>query len=249
MEESQEDVLTLWGKYVDLRLRSANNEDDAIAKKRELVKEIVEETKAVKELTDAQIMSINAKARIKDIKTTTPTVAGFDTTAAFKDTPLAGIESMSSAYDGLTAAVERSKEAQQKQNEIILAQREGWANLGASIGDTIAQTIAGGQPLLQSLSRITSTIINQLEQITLARMVANNAKFGIGGILAAAAGFGIVKGLFNKLGKDNSVSTFQNNSYGSMAQPIGVTVYSRQRGTDLVGVGVEENRIRKRTRV
>ncbi len=156
---------------------------------------------------------------------------------------------MAAAQRALADNTNEANKAQEKQISIIMMQREAWANLGSSIGDTVAQTIAAGAPLLQSLSKITASIINQLEQITLARMIANNAKFGIGGILLAAAGFGIVKGLFNKLGKDNSQGTFQNNSYGATNGAYGMsTVRVYQRGTDMQGTLDESSRLSKRTK-
>lgn len=142
-------------------------------------------------------------------------------------------------YNDVKISIDLMKE----QEAQVMANRNAWANLGATTSDAIAQSIAGGQTLLQSLSKITASIINQLEHITLARMVANSSKFGIGGILAAAAGFGIVKGIFGKLSKENSQSTYMSPVY-SKNQSVTMV----QRGTDLVGTLKQTNRLNGRTR-
>lgn len=170
-------------------------------------------------------------------------VGGFDTSKLKFAPDSAGIamqEGQASIQNMIAEAMKRANDNIEKQKMLVMQNREAWANLGSTISDSISQSIAGGQTLLQSLSKITATIINQLEQITLARMVANSAKFGIPGILAAAAGFGVVKGIFNKLSKENSQSTYASPSYAK------VTMY--QRGSDLVGSISETTRIGRRTR-
>lgn len=95
----------------------------------------------------------------------------------------------------------RNLEEQRRQ---VDATRMAWANFGAQMSDSIASTIAADSSMRESFARITASALNSLEQIALARMAADAAKYGVGAILAAAAGFGIVKGLFAKISKGNS---------------------------------------------
>lgn len=137
------------------------------------------------------------------------------------------IEEYDSGIQKLTDSLIENKNA-------AMLQREAWASLGLQISDVVATTIASGQPLLASLGRVTAGIIDQLERITLARMVANSSKFGIGGILAAAAGFGVVKGLFAKLGR--SGGSINSGSTRVGRTDIGSRVEFEIRGENLYGV-------------
>jgi hypothetical protein len=118
--------------------------------------------------------------------------------------------------------------------EATMLQQQAWANLGMQISDVIATTIAGGQPLMAAIGRMAAGIISELERITLARMLANSSKFGIGGILAASAGFGIVKGLFAKLGRSGGSVNAGSTRVGRT--DLGSRVEFEIRGENLYGV-------------
>jgi hypothetical protein len=159
--------------------------------------------------------------------------------------------------DGLSVGIDKMREGQQnkfykdikiatdnlkEQQAQLMATREAWAGFGSIVSDSIAQAISANESLGRSLSKIFARMIDQLEQVTLARMVADSAKFGVGGILAAAAGFGIVKGIFGKISKASEFSSSQG------FNPVARQVTFRQRGTDLVGVISETDRLNSRTR-
>jgi len=215
--ETQSDAIDLWVRYVKVRVKGT--EADAEAAKQERLNAFNESVKAAKERYDAAVKETEAKNKLVlalrqeaiersknreiiegRLKIEPPTVAGFDTSQInFKGdgsgNAIAGVQA------AITKATLEANEAQKEQINIIMQQREAWASLGSQMSDVIAATIASGEPLLNSLARITSGVIDQLQQITLARMVADSSKFGIAGILAAAAGFGVVKGLFAKISR------------------------------------------------
>jgi hypothetical protein len=211
----EQEQLTLTGA----RLIATNKEIKVIQDKINKLKELgIEQEKQ----TRAQIERANS---IRENYSPSTGMSSIDTSKIdFKGSHngIAGIQ------NAIAKATDIANKKQEEQIEIVMRQRDAWANLGATTSDAMAQSISGGQTLLQSLSKITGSIINQLEQITLARMVANSSKFGIGGILAAAAGFGIVKGIFGKLSKENSQSTYSSPIYGSTnARANRVEVYGR----------------------
>lgn len=226
----QTDQLTLTGKQLMITNQEIKATEEKIKKLREL---------------GLEIEKSNDKARAKERAEAvrgggfTASVAGFDTSKikfAARGDGVAGIQG------AIAAATQVANDKQKEQIDLVMRSREAWANLGMTVSDSISQSIAGAQTLGQSLAKITATIINQLEQITIARMVADSSKFGIPGILAAAAGFGVVKGLFNRISREGSQSTYSSPAYAK------TNVVFRQRGTDLVGVIGETDRINSRTR-
>lgn len=238
----QADQITLTGQ----QLISVNQEIKSIEEK---IKKLRELGIAQKDSADAEKKAIAERdARVRALDASRATG---NTLSGFTDLGNIGVNGnpIASVQNAIAEATKKANEEQKKQIDIIMMQREAWGNLGKAMGDTIAQTIASGEPLLRSLSKITASVINQLEQIALARMIADSSRFGIVGIIAAAAGFGIVKGLFNRIGKDNSQGTFQNNSYGYTGGGYGMsTVRVYQRGTDMQGTLDESARLSKRTK-
>lgn len=237
------DVMEIWAEMQRLVNQETANSAPFIDEK---TKSIEKNTKAIKDNSDAE-----REARIATLDRSRR--QGPLTLSEFTNVGEINVEGnpIANVQNAITEATNKANEAQQEQIGIIMQQREAWGSLGKAMGDTIAQTIASGEPLLRSLSKITASVINQLEQIALARMIADSSKFGLAGILAAAAGFGIVKGLFNKLGRDNSTSTYSNNSYGynSSASGYGMsTVRVYQRGSDMQGTLNENSRLSKRTK-
>lgn len=93
---------------------------------------------------------------------------------------------------------------QEKIRQSILNTRQAAAQISGDIGGFFGELAAGTLTAAQAAARGAASIINTLEQITLARMIANQAKFGLPGIIAAAAGFGLVKSLFSRIGRSSS---------------------------------------------
>jgi hypothetical protein len=223
----QTDQLTLTGK----QLMITNQEIKAIEEKIKKLRELgVEQAKT----NDSSA----AKARASSVVLGS-SVAGFDTS---KINFAGGKNGIAGIQGAIANATQVANDKQKEQIEIIMRSREAWANFGSSVSDSIAQVISANESFGKSLAKIAARIIDQLEQITLARMVADSAKFGVGGILAAAAGFGIVKGIFGKISKASEFSSSQG------FNPVARQVTFRQRGTDLVGVISETDRLNSRTR-
>lgn len=241
-----------------LRIQESINKITEDNRKKELERlEVLKKINEERQKEESRVRDIQniVKKRLEGYSSG-PTVAGFDrSTLSFETPDPSGVDretvirNMADAQNALAVATERARESQQKQIDIIMQQREAWASLGSQMSDVIAQTIASGEPLLNSLARIASGVIAQLERIALARMIADSAKFGIGGIVAAAAGFGVVKGLFSKLSKEQSTPVSAPSYQSSGYAPFGyssVRVY--QRGTDMEGTLTETQRLGKRTK-
>lgn len=192
---------TVLGEDIIKKLIQDQNKE--LKKQVEVRKEVNDELEKSEEQRMARIAKLDRSRQISSVSLSDYSSIG------------TGISSLdpANAQLAIANAIEKANEKQREQIDIIMMQRQAWANLSATMSDVISQTIAAGEPLSKSLAKITATIINQLEQITLARMVANNAKFGLGGILAAAAGFGIVKGLFNRIARNEPVETTPSLSY------------------------------------
>jgi Tape measure protein len=244
--ESQKDILILWGKYVDLRLKSANDEDAAIAKKKSLVTAIKEETKAVEALTkvkkgDAgeEAISLGVQAGLFD---------GFGIPKQQDKTAILNqgeSEFQTSALDDFYA---NFPEYTQKTNELS----ESWLNFANAASDAIARTIEADQSFGKSIASVTGSILNSSKERIAAFLGEGIAKaFSINpfaGLAVATLGLGVVQGLLGKLSKASNQSSFGSSSLYGANRGYAMAVTVRQRGTDLVGVGIEENRMRARTR-
>lgn len=118
---------------------------------------------------------------------------------------------------------------------------EKTARVAAQVGDVIGQSfgdmITGAQSFSQAMMQAVGEAVNALERYVLAQMIANSAKFGPLGIVAAAVGFGVVKSLFRNIGKSSTTAPSKN--YGGMsvmASSARIQVHGElvQRGSDLV---------------
>ena len=166
------------------------------------------------------------------------------------------INSMSLAYQNLTEKVKGYNlnldfvgQAEIERIERIKSMTQSFEQ----VGDSISRAIAADESLGKSMAAVGATIIEELEKQALAAIIRNAALSSANPFLAIAgaiAGFSIIKGLFAKLSKnkDGQSSSTAGSGYVSGRAATYMSVQVRQRGTDLVGVGVEENRIRKRTR-
>jgi hypothetical protein len=147
---------------------------------------------------------------------------------------LSSATAFAQAQNAISNAVDTANLKQKQQIDIIMMQREAWASLGNQMGIALGETIAASEGIAQTVKRLGLSIINTLEQITLARMIEKNSKYGIPGIIAAAAGFGIVKGLFNKIkGSGGSVNA---GSTRVGRTDLGSRVEFEIRGENLYGV-------------
>jgi hypothetical protein len=219
----QTDQLTLTGKQLMETNKEIKSIEDKIKKLKELGLEIDKQNSKDKEAANRR-----SSVTVDNFSSSIPSVNNFDT-SKIKFSP-DNVSGIISTQEAITRAIEIANQKQREQVDIIMMQRQAWANLGSTMSDVISQTIASGEPLKQSLSRIAAVVINQLEQITLARMVADSARYGIGGILAAAAGFGVVKGLFNRIARNNPVQTTNSLSYGGSS----VRMSGAQNSTSIV---------------
>jgi len=134
-------------------------------------------------------------------------------------------------------------------------QQAKWESLAQSIekvGDSITRVITADESLGKSIAAVSANIIEELERQALAAIIRNaaiSAKNPIAAVIAATVGFSVIKGLFAKISKGKNGESSSNVGQYSRVSPYGgMNVSFRQRGTDLVGVGVEENRVRARTR-
>lgn len=126
---------------------------------------------------------------------------------AHKD-PLAGFNpdafaSMNAALTGLQAANDLVTESFARQREEMIQHAAAAAQVGESIGFTLAQAASGQITMAQAVSRSSMIIIDELQKQALAAIIAKAAFGPLGTIAAvglAAFGFGAIKGLFAKIG-------------------------------------------------
>lgn len=107
-------------------------------------------------------------------------------------------------FDRIVDGTERMTKATEDNNKALIDQAQNYARIASAASDAIAQGIAGEKTFAQVLSSTTASIVDSLEAQALAYMIKNQARFGLPGIIAATAGFAVVKGLFAKISKGGS---------------------------------------------
>ena len=107
----------------------------------------------------------------------------------------------------------------------------------------------------QAAARSAAGIINTLKQITLAKMIASQSKFGVPGIIAAAAGFGLVESLFRRIGRGGGRSSGGGGASIDRISSVGGRDYGQRieitgtlKGRDIELQGVEQDRVTSRTK-
>lgn len=130
------------------------------------------------------------------------------------------------------------------------------ADIGNSFGTELGNAISGMKSFAKSFGDFSKSIINNIEQIVLARIMANSSKFGIAGIVAAAAGFGVVKSLFNSIGENKNsmaVGASRNNLGNVQLQrdlnASGMNLVARVSGRDLEFVLAGQSTYNNRTKI
>ena len=186
-------------------------------------------------------------------KGNTPISAPVDNTISSLEEEVAKIKELQFNYEELRKTVKKLNDSKNQNIAAEADKMKSWAQSIEAVGDSIGRAIAADENLAISLSAITATIIEELERQTLAAILRNKVMSSGNIVLAAAAaavGFSIVKGLFAKISKNKNGQSSANVSGGftKTRSDYGFTITSRQRGTDLVNAGVEENRMRSRTR-
>jgi len=93
------------------------------------------------------------------------------------------------------------------------------ATFGNDLGVAFGDVITGAKTFAQAMAEMASSVIDSLERVVMANMMANASKFGLPGILLAATGFGVVKSLFKNIGKSSrSTNVTPSYSYGGRGQ-------------------------------
>lgn len=247
--ESQENVLILWDKYVGMRLKAANAETDAfIAKQTKTIPAIKQETQAIKELTDAELIAIAAKKRLSNLEITGPTVAGFDMSSLTFERPQNNsAQSMATAQRALADAIAAANEKQREQIELNEKQIDSYSRLGLAIGTTVGNAISSNESFIESITKSTSFILRanakEIASWIAKKFAIDSATKGYPFAIAAlTAGIGTVSGLLGKDWKKTSAVT-PNYSKASMGlQRMQGTVEFKIRGQDLYGTLNNYNR-------
>lgn len=78
------------------------------------------------------------------------------------------------------------------------------ARIGAAIGEGLGAAISGAQSFAEAMAQMASSVIDSLMQIIMMNALAFASKFGIGGLIAAVAGLGLVRSLVNNAVKKGS---------------------------------------------
>lgn len=125
---------------------------------------------------------------------------------------------------------------------------------GDELGQSIGDLITGAKTLAQAFSEMAVSVLESLQKVVLARMVANSAKFGPVGIAAAMLGFGAAKSIFRSIGSGGtSTRVTTSSSLGNAAldrdlRAAGMNVTFEIEGTKLKGVLSNTDRAYSRTK-
>jgi len=144
------------------------------------------------------------------------------------------------------------KEVTEQMKEQIMSVAQTYAQVGDDIGQGFGNAISGTISFAQAMERMASSVVASIERVVLARMIEKS--FMEGGptpvaIALAAAGFGLVKALFNRIGRNSSYSASPSSSgMSSSYSGAGSNVTFRIAGTDLVGAIDNTNRLNARTK-
>jgi hypothetical protein len=123
------------------------------------------------------------------------------------------------------------EEGWQKMQDRLMQVRDTAAQVGETVGSAFGDMVTGAYNFAGAMAKMAASVIDSLERIVLANMIANSSKFGLPGILLAAAGFGAVKAIFNNIGKQNRTSSYSSGRGNNlMMQP---TLEARVSGRDL----------------
>lgn len=125
----------------------------------------------------------------------------------------------------------------------VVKDMEQLAEVSARVGDAIGQglgdAISGAKSFAQAMAQMASSVVASIERVVLARMIENSFKYAhpLLAIGAAAAGFGIVKSLFNRIGNSSGGggSNYSNHMPVSRSTSGGMNVMEfHLKGKDLV---------------
>lgn len=155
--------------------------------------------------------------------------------------------------DHITKLVDKSNAKAKEFTDNWQQTQERMANNAAMIGDAIGVSIgeimAGTESVGAAIARMARNVVASLERIALAYMIANSAKFGLAGIAGAAAGFALVRGAFNQIGRNEMSESRASNMNRWQMQSVNSAEYRfRVEGRDLVSVIDNENRASGRSR-
>lgn len=227
--EEMSEVLTLWKRYVAVRVESTKLNAEQESKNREAAvkKEILEANKrleAAKELLKVELAIRNVdgsdearEKRINDFNLSQPNSKLLDqailkagqSDLGLDPDPLK-ISATAEAYMALTqaqlantSATLDGQQAQLLMNEELAKSIEVGTQLSEMVSNQVAAAIAGQQSAAQALAGIANQVINQYQRMALAAIVKNAAATGknpIAAIALATIGFTAIKALFAKIG-------------------------------------------------
>lgn len=252
--ETQEVSLQIWTRYVDLRLRAANDEDDAIQKKREAVKIAKDEVKVVKELNNElakftdkemageQAIGLGSKAGFFDLIQTASQkkidenilgeqAIGLGSEVGFFNI-IEGVKTLDGELKILNGTLDN-------QSDKVLDNQMKWVNFGLNVGNAISGIISADKDLRTSLKKTAAIILQQNAQIIASELAkAFSKQLSSGDPYTAPAratavlaiGIGVVAGLLGKDWKKNKSNTSGASSSGR------VSMSGAQNSTQVNGV-------------
>lgn len=120
--------------------------------------------------------------------------------------------------------------------------------IGEAIGESVGSLVNRTENFAQVVSRMAVDVIRSLKRLAMAYMLANSAKFGIPGIVAAGVGFGLLEAAFSKIGANSGSMTdsMKGGKYDDRRQSY-ENMSWRTAGTQLVAVSDNTRRMRRRT--
>lgn len=133
--------------------------------------------------------------------------------------------SMRSAAEGLTKAIEKANKAQKKLDEDFINDQTkvmtAAARVGDAVGESFGNMISGSETFTQAMARMASQVVAAIQRIVIMRMIEKS--FETGGptpvaIALAAAGFAALRVLFNKAASMSGGASGTSNT-GSMYSP------------------------------
>ena len=151
------------------------------------------------------------------------------------------IEHNKELHDGLLT-LEKDREKQIEQMQLI---SDTAVRMGSAIGDAFDGLISGTESFASALAKLTEEIINMYLRQSIAAMIKASIEdpstpFPFAKVAIAAAGIGIIKGLFNKIGGHGGAYGGSGGSAPGRTPDTRVDVGGKIYGYDLAIVGLKE---------
>jgi len=225
------------------RLEAAKKEQERIDKLvQDLLKKISFKTPGVDKSKSGGRVDIGDEFYHRDINMDPLSSMGLDL-----DNPVDGIVKEIELNEELATSLANLNTLREEQLDKMHATAEMAVTMGEAIGSAFEGMLNGTMSFAQGLAKVTEEIITLYLRQSIAAMIASAIKdpstpFPFAKVAVAAAGIGLVKGLFSKIGGSGGGvgGGFSGSAPGRTPSEMGVRITGHTRGYDLVYTATKE---------